>query len=143
MKRAKFFPPIEDRETEELIGMAHSSIDYWQQEAIDQAKIELDKRNISKEYQLELVNKWNEEFNEYKRKWEKQLQQNELELYSLGQQLIIFLISPLILSGKIEYDMSITDLKNQNFIEKVKQRRFALISGAIFYLTMFYILLKM
>ncbi len=123
--------------------MAHSSIDYWQQEAIDQAKIELDKRNISKEYQLELVNKWNEEFNEYKRKWEKQLQQNELELYSLGQQLIIFLISPLILSGKIEYDMSITDLKNQNFIEKVKQRRFALISGAIFYLTMFYILLKM
>jgi len=39
--------------------------------------------------------------------------------------------------------MSITDLKNQNFIEKVKQRRFALISGAIFYLTMFYILLKM
>jgi len=91
MKRAKFFPPIEDRETEELIGMAHSSIDYWQQEAIDQAKIELDKRNISKEYQLELVNKWNEEFNEYKRKWEKQLQQNELELYSLGQQLIIFL----------------------------------------------------
>lgn len=142
MKRTKFFPPIEERETEELIGMVHNSNDFWQQEAIDQAKIELEKRNISKEYQLEIVTKWNEEFNENKRQWEKQLQENELEMYSFSQQLIIFLISPLILLGKLNYDMSITDLKNQNFKEKVKQRRSALITGTIVYFLLFYMLFK-
>lgn len=122
--------------------MVHNSNDFWQQEAIDQAKIELEKRNISKEYQLEIVTKWNEEFNENKRQWEKQLQENELEMYSFSQQLIIFLISPLILLGKLNYDMSITDLKNQNFKEKVKQRRSALITGTIVYFLLFYMLFK-
>ncbi len=142
MKRTKFFPPIEERETEELIGIAHSTKDFWQQEAINQAKVELEKRNISKEYQLELVTKWNEEIKKHERQREKELEENELKKYSIIQQFIIFLISPLILLGKVDYDMSITDLKEENFKEKIKQRRFALIAGTIVYLSTFFILLK-
>lgn len=142
MKRTKFIPPIEVRETEELICIAHSDKDYWQQEAIDQAKIELENRNIKKEYQLELVTKWNNEIEEFERQWEKQLKENELKKYSFLQQLIIFLISPLILLGKVDYDMSITNLRQENYKEKVKQRRIALIVGTLVYLSTLYILLK-
>lgn len=142
MKITKFIPPIEDRETEELIGIAHSTQDFWQQEAIDQAQIVIEKRNISNEYQLELVAKWNEEIKEFERQWEKQLEENEYKKYSILQQLIIFLISPLILLGKVNYDMSIRDLKNENFKEKVKQRRIALITGNLVYLLAFFYLMK-
>jgi hypothetical protein len=142
MKITNFFPPIEERETEELIGIAHSTTDYWQQEAIDQALAELEKRNISKEYQLELVAKWNESIKDFERQLEKQFKENESKKYSILQQIIIFLISPLILLGKVNYDMSMTDLKNEHFLEKVKQRRMALIAGALFYLSAFYFLLK-
>ena len=142
MRITKFIPPIEDRETEELISIAHSTGDYWQQEAIDQAKNELEKRNISKEYQLELVAKWNEELIEFEREWKQQLKENQFEKYSILQQLIIFLISPLILLGRVSYDMSITELKSENFKEKVKQRRIALITGTLVYFLTFYYLLK-
>ncbi len=57
MKITEFNPPIKDRETEELIGIAHSNQDFWQQEAIDQAKIELEKRNISKESMIHIFNR--------------------------------------------------------------------------------------
>lgn len=83
MKITEFTPPIKDRETEELICIAHSNEVFWQQEAIDQAKIELEKRNISKEYQLELVTKWNEESKEIERQWEKHLKENETKKYSI------------------------------------------------------------
>lgn len=142
MKITQFNPAIKDRETEELIGIAHSNQDFWQQEAIDQSIIELEKRNISKEYQLQLVTKWNEELREIERQREKQLKENETKKYSILQQLVISLISPLILLGKVDYDMSITDLKNENFKEKVKQRRIALIAGALVYLLTFYYLTK-
>lgn len=38
--------------------------------------------------------------------------------------------------------MFITDLKNENYKEKVKQRRIALIAGTLVYLLAFYYLLK-
>ena len=142
MKRTKFYPPIEERDTEELIGMAHCKTDYWQDEAKEQAKIELIKRDVPMEYQIRLVKKWNAEIERLEQEWEKQLKENESKKYTLIQQFIIIVISPLILLGKIDYDMSITDLKEENFKIKVKQRQFALITGLILYIMTFYVLTK-
>jgi hypothetical protein len=41
-----FTPPIAERTTVDLIGIKNSSVDYWQQEAIDQVAAELAKRKI-------------------------------------------------------------------------------------------------
>jgi hypothetical protein len=50
----EFNPPIRERENLELIAIAYSNTDYWQQEAIDQAKKELNNRGITEEYQLKI-----------------------------------------------------------------------------------------
>jgi hypothetical protein len=142
MKRTKFYPPIEERDTEELIGMAHCTTDYWQDEAKEQAKIELIKREVPMEFQIKLVKRWNAEIALLEQEWEKQLKQNESKKYTLIQQFIIIVISPLILLGKIDYDMTITELKEENFKIKVKQRQFALITGLILYIMTFYVLSK-
>ena len=60
-----FLPTIESRETDELIIISKSSTDEYQQEAIERAKKELEKRNIS---QNEIDKRLNEIFkdqNEY------------------------------------------------------------------------------
>ena len=43
-------PPIRERENLELIAIAYSNTDYWQQEAIDQAKKELNSRSLKTVY---------------------------------------------------------------------------------------------
>lgn len=138
----KFIPPIEDKDTDELIAMAHSSTEHWQEEAIKQAKEELIRRNISEEYQNKVISEWEEEARKFQEEWQKQLEENATKRYSILQQLIIFLASPLILLGKIDYDQSVTDLKQENFKIKAKQRIIALIVGAIVYFLTFYILTK-
>lgn len=60
----EFNPPFEERETDELIVLANSKEDYWQPEAIELAKFELSRRNVSIEEQHEKMKKWAEEFDE-------------------------------------------------------------------------------
>lgn len=138
----KFIPPIEDRDTDELIAMALGSTDHWQEEAIKQAKEELIRRNISEEYQNKVLSKWEDEARKFQEEWQKQLEENATKRYSIFQLLIIFLASPLILLVKIDYDQSVTELKQENFKIKAKQRTIALIVGAIIYFLAFYILTK-
>lgn len=142
MKQTKFFPPIEERDTNELIGIANCKTDYWQEEAKKQAAIELKKRGISVEYQNKVLKKWENQFEEYEKKWEVQKQKNASANYSIIQLLIIFILAPLILLGKIQYDQSISELKEENFLKKVSQRRFMLITGAFAFLTTIYVLTK-
>lgn len=52
-------PPIHERDTDELIIMAHGTTSDWQQYAIDQAKEELRRRNVSMEYQLRVMQEIN------------------------------------------------------------------------------------
>lgn len=142
MKKMRFSPPIEERETMELIGMANCTNDSWQYEAIELAKLELEKRNISREYQDEVITKWNAEIEEFERQQEKIFIENELKEYSLLQMLIIFFLAPLILIGKVDYEMSVTDLKKENYKRKVVQRKISLIAGATAFIIVFYILMK-
>ncbi len=142
MGKKIFTPPIEKRETMELIGIANCTDDTWQEEAKNQAELELNKRNVTKEYQQEIVNEWNEEIKEFKRQQEKIFKENELNEYSFLDQLIIFILSPLILLGKVRYDKRFTDLKNENYKKKMIQRRNALILGTFCYLMAFYLLIE-
>ena len=48
-------PPIPQRNTEELILMAHSSSNYVQPGAIYQAKQEIKKRGVTKEYEEQIL----------------------------------------------------------------------------------------
>lgn len=142
MTRTNFFPLMNERDSNELIGIAHSDTEFWQQEAINQAKEELNRRKVSKEYKQKLLASWEKEYREYESQREIELKRNEYEKYSTIDLIRIFFISPLILVGKVSYDMSITELKEENFIEKVKQRKFALVSGMTFYILTFYILIN-
>ena len=60
----QYYPPFEERETDELIVVANTSENYWSPEIIEMAKNELLKRNVSVEEQLEKLKRWNEEFDE-------------------------------------------------------------------------------
>jgi flagellar motor component MotA len=57
----EFTPPISIRDTEELIAIIYSLMENWQREAIDQAKEELKRRGIAKDYIEYVVDGWAEE----------------------------------------------------------------------------------
>ena len=48
---SEYYPKISERQTDELIEIANSSTEVWQQDAINQAKFELIKRNITEKQQ--------------------------------------------------------------------------------------------
>lgn len=67
----QFYPPFEERDTDELIVLANSTELFWQPEAVEQAKVELQRRMISVEEQHEKLKKWAEEFEELEKGLEK------------------------------------------------------------------------
>jgi hypothetical protein len=123
-----FRPPINSRPTEELIGIKHSSTDYWQQEAIDQATIELKHRGVTKEEEEKLLDKW-ERLEEQKE--QRRLERNEQEGYKKVEMVEIFLTAPLIFLGKWHAGLSLFELREDNFKKKYSQRLYLLISGTV------------
>lgn len=129
----EFTPPISERETEELILMAHGTTDSWQKEAIDQAKSELFRRNVSIEFQQSFLKQCEEEEKRLQEVYQRQLQLNETEGYSTWKKIGIFFLAPLLLSGRLSADLTLSELKSENYKRKFKQRLFLLISGTIFW----------
>lgn len=72
----KFYPPVESRSNEELIGIANSTTEYWQQEMIDQSRRELDRRGVSKAEESALRAYWAEQTRQYESEEAKQLARN-------------------------------------------------------------------
>ena len=130
----KYNPPINTRETDELIIIANSSTNDWQMDAITQAKNELQKRGITTEIQKEVINKWNEEEKLFEIKYQEQLDQNLLESYSMGKMATIFLLAPFILSGRWRVDLSLSELKRENYQKKFKHRLILLFGGILFWI---------
>jgi len=116
----EFRPPISNRATVELIEIANSSTEFWQQAAIDQAKVELEKREISKEYQQSVIDEWFEEEKMLEIAYQKQLLLNETERYTWGEMLGILFASPFIMAGRWYFELSLPELKRQNFKKKFK-----------------------
>lgn len=128
---AEFRPPIAERATEKLIQIVYEGIDHWQHEAIDQAKKELIKRNISQEEQNNVVEKWERELDEYLQEQAIVFEQNEFESYTKLRMLYIFSVAPFILVGKWSVGKDLFELRNENFKLKFKQRLILLIFGTL------------
>lgn len=138
---SKFNPPIENRDVNELIEIANSTTEYWQQDAIDIAQNELRKRGITKELQEKIIEKWQKEFEELEIESQKQFENNKSESYSIWQMLRIITFAPFYLFGRIIDDYTIFNLRNENYIKKFWQRlillSFGIILWIVFIITVF------
>lgn len=130
----EYNPPISNRDTEELIAIANGTTDDWQQDAINQAIDELKKRNVTKEQQNKILEQWKKEEEKLELAYQKQLEQNETEGYSTGKMVYIFLVAPLILAGRWTVDLSLRELKRENYQKKFKQRFLLLLGGTTFWI---------
>jgi hypothetical protein len=127
-------PPITSRETEDLIAIANGTPDEWQQDAIDQAKEELNKRGITKEHQQKVLDDWKEEERQADIAYQKQLEINATESYPKWKMVCIFLVAPFIVLGRWPSGPSLWDLKEENYRKKFKQRLVLLVSGLAFWI---------
>jgi len=87
----EFNPPIENRETDELIVISKSSTDDFQAKAIELAKKELDNRKIS---QVDIDNRYNELFAEHEKVVEQTLTEIAAEDYSVFEKIWIVVFWP-------------------------------------------------
>ncbi|RDK85582.1 hypothetical protein [Marinirhabdus gelatinilytica] len=118
-----FKPPISERETEELIGIAHSSTKQWQQEAISQAKKELVRRNITEQQQREVLEKWEKEYQEWITKEKERLENNKTESYKIWEMILMFIFGPiLIIRPYLLHSYTLFNLRGENYYLKFKQR---------------------
>ena len=130
----EFTPPISERKTEELIEIVFSGKDHWDEEAISQSKLELEKRNISKKEQKKVIAKWEKETKEYFAELDNALEQNQFESYSKLRMLYIFAVAPFILVGRWTVGKDLIELRNENFKLKFKQRLILLLTGTLFWI---------
>ena len=124
-------PPIAERPTEELIAMAHGTTEEWQQEAMDQAKAELNRREITPDQQEKVLRAWSEKEQRLQAWYEKKLAANATESYSTWEMILIFLGSFMIRLSMIQ---DILDLRRENYRRKARQRIALLVGGILFYL---------
>jgi hypothetical protein len=115
---SQFNPPIEKKETDELIRTANDPYNEWQEEAVSQAEKELDKRNVSKEYRQKVIGDWNQKEQQAKLLHQRQLEKNATEGYSLFQMICILLAAPFIILAKLTIGLSLWELKDENFKKK-------------------------
>ncbi len=87
----EFNPPIENRETDELIVISKSSTDDYQAKAIELAKKELDNRKIS---QADIDNRNNELVAENEKIVEQSLSEIAAEDYSVFEKIWIVIFWP-------------------------------------------------
>lgn len=130
----EYTPAITKRDTEELIAIANGTTDDWQQDAIEQAKVELRLRNVSIDYQKTVLDRLKDEKKRIELTNQKQLEDNETEGYSIDKMFYIFLVAPFILFGKWSVDLSLTDLRRENYKKKFRQRLFLLLGGTTFWI---------
>ena len=133
-----FDPPIKKRSTLELISMAHGTEEYWQAEAIKQAKEELVARKVSKEYQQDILAKWERENKNFEEQYQIWLENNQYERYTLWEMIKILFVSPIILTGQTEVGDSLLDLKRFNYKIMVKQRIALLLGGIVLWVGLFF-----
>lgn len=138
-----YSPPINTRSTPEFVGIIYGTTENWQQEAIDQAKAELIKRNVTKEYQQKLIDQWEKEIKVEEIKEQQRLEKNATESYEFIEMLLIFFGAPLILLNKYYSSRpTLWQLKSQNYQLKFKQRASLLIGGLIFWVLFFWVIGK-
>lgn len=98
----KIEPPFEERELDEIISIAHSTTEEWVPEIRELAKRELIRRNVSLEMQNEIINKWNQDLQEW-------LTNNSTESYSKWEMIKIIILAPAYLTCRAIPNLSLSD----------------------------------
>lgn len=132
---SEYYPKISERLTDELIEIANSSTEVWQEDAINQAKFELKKRNITEKQQDDFFEQKADEINHYYKNEERYRKANEIEKYNIFEMIFIAIVSPFILTKQWRV---LYQLKEENYTLKFKQRLILLILGMIIWLGYFY-----
>lgn len=132
---SEYYPKISERLTDELIEIANSSTEVWQQDAINQAKIELIKRNITEKQQDDFFDQKAEEIDEYFQNVEIKRKLNEIEKHNIFEMILIVIISPFIIMKQWRV---LYQLKQENYTLKFKQRIILLTLGMIIWVGYFY-----
>ncbi|MFZ7132990.1 MAG: hypothetical protein ACOWWR_11585 [Eubacteriales bacterium] len=130
----EYSPPINKRSTEDLVSIAHSTNNEWQNDAIKQAKSELKARNISLESQKDIISKWAEKDKRFEEQFNKWLDNNKDEKYTYWEMFKVLVSAPFILAGRAWEGDSLSELKHFNFKIKFKQRLILLISGVLLWI---------
>ena len=124
---------MNERDTDELIEIAYSTNGDWQEEAILKSREVLKNRGVTVEMQMEVLAKWNKEYEAFLKEQQIEFAKNELVKYSILKMILIFFLSPFIFIGRIHIGYSYSSLKELHYYLLAKQRLILLISGACFY----------
>jgi hypothetical protein len=122
----QYNPPIETRETDELILIIKSSTDEWQQTAIDIAKEELKKRGLS---QTQINARYTELEKDFNELIETELKNASEEDYSVFEKIWMILFWP----RELFHGWY---LKRDGYTLKAKRRIQLILTGLIFYVIM-------
>ncbi|MFZ4399144.1 MAG: hypothetical protein ACOYO1_03830 [Bacteroidales bacterium] len=137
----EYSPPIRERETEDLLEIYTSSGGSWQDDAITQATNELYNRGYTADELTKITYDFNRFLEDEERKYQAELALNATVSYTISKMIIIFLCTPIILFPRYNFfkDMTVTELRNENFKIKYKQRLILLISGSLFWFILYLI----
>lgn len=135
----EFRPLMNDRDDEELLEIYVSSNGDWQEEAIKQATKELLNRGYSMDNLNKILCDYQKFQEDEERKYQAELARNATESYKPLKMIIIFFCTPFILIPRLNFftDMTLSELKQENYKIKYRQRLFLLIGGGIFYMILF------
>jgi hypothetical protein len=129
--------PITEKSTEELLFISELHFFEFDDDDLETINTELKNRGITEEQIEEYREK---EYLKLELAEQKRLEDNKTISYSNYEKVIIFICAPLILLGKSNFDLSIPELKRENFKIKSKQRLKLLVSSVIFYIILINIL---
>lgn len=120
----EFHPPMSERETEELIEIAHCDDEnIWVKEATLEAKKELQRRNVSPEEQEEVLKRWEKETEELVKQAIEQLKRNETEGYEIWEMVILFIFGPILFIRPYIFNThTLFTLRGENYQLKFRQR---------------------
>ncbi len=133
-----FDPPIENRSDRQLIIMAFGNPEDWQPEAVVLAKQILDNRGIDLDYRKSVILDFQSKVNQQKELLKRKLALNEIEKYHPFEQVLIFFFSILIITKIIPFGSTLSQLKEENYKLKYKQRLISLLLGALTWIVFIY-----
>jgi hypothetical protein len=135
----KYDPTIKERSRQELLDIAICDDNYWQDEAIDLAKKELESRKVSRSELSDHIRKREEGKKNYE-KWQlRKSRENATKGYTALSMLGIFFMAPWALLGRLRFGMNVFGLRRKNYTKKFNQRLLLIIGGMIFWITSLYI----
>ncbi len=144
IRKTKYNPTINEQDTDTLIAIANSYRDKWYPDAVEQAKEELQKRNISIEYQKQKLKEWDNEIKQREIEYKIEIKNNIYKRYSKIDMLKIFFSAPSILVGKNYFDTgpSLIGLWKESYKTKFKQRIILLFAGSLFWIILIIYIIK-